>query len=142
MNFRCILLLIAMCWMEFGNAQNETDVNCKNKILEYLDGMEKVSTPKSSQVYHMRYTTKTEFFESYNIPTTTTYTDMLMSEKQIVMDDENMKVYGNDKNMFVVLPKVGKIYWNNSDPRLFTENNSYNKFLEIERLLLKSSVKS
>ncbi|MDO6761760.1 hypothetical protein Q4566_16245 [Tamlana sp. 2_MG-2023] len=101
--------------------------------------MEKVLTPKSDQVYHLRYTTKTEFFEKYNIPKTTTKTDMLLSENKIVMDDEHMKLYGDDKNMFVVLPKVSKIYWNNSDPRLFSDSNSYKKFLDIERSLLKSS---
>lgn len=138
-DFKKIITLVAICLVQLGNAQSEPVANCKEKILQYLDSMEKVLTPTSDQVYHMRYTTKTEFFETYKIPMTTTKTNMLLSQKKIVMDDENMKIYGDDKNMFVVLPKVNKIYWNNSDPRLFTDNNSYKKFLEIERSLLKSA---
>lgn len=138
-NFRKTIVLITICWIQFGFSQKQVSKNCKSQILAYLETMEKVITPASSAVYHMNYTTETVFFDAYNIPVTSTKTDMLMSNKKIAMDDENMKVYGDEKNVFVVLPKVKKIYWNNSDPKLFTENNSYKNFLDIERSLLESA---
>ena len=125
--------------MQIGYGQVQVSQKCKSTILGYLEAMEKVATPSSDQVYYMNYKTETVFYESYNIPVTSTKTDMMMGDKKIVMEDENMKIYGDEKNVFVVLPKVRKIYWNNSDPRLFAANNSYKKFLDIERSLLESA---
>ncbi|MBG6130612.1 hypothetical protein IWQ47_002088 [Aquimarina sp. EL_43] len=134
-----VIALIAYCCFHFsGYAQNETSNKCRDRILEYLDGMQEVISPKKGQVYYMKYSTNTTFFKKHNLPVSSTKSEMLISEYKIFMDDENMKIYGDDKEMFVVLPKIGKIYWNDSDPRLFTDNNAQQKFLEIERTLLKS----
>jgi len=122
-----------------SSVQAQTSKECRAVIETYLNDMEKVATPKAGQVYHMRYSTQTVFFENYNIPKTNTQTDMMISHQKIAMNDESMKVYGDEKDMFVVLPKVQKIYWNNSDPKVFAQTNSYQKFLEVERNLLKSA---
>jgi hypothetical protein len=136
--FKVIILITYCCFYFSGYTQNDTSSKCRDKILEYLDGMEEVISPKKNQVYYMRYSTNTTFFKKYNLPVSSTKSEMIISEYKIFMDDENMKIYGDDTEMFVVLPKVNKIYWNDSDPRLFTDNNAQSKFLEIERMLLKS----
>ncbi|GAA4272078.1 hypothetical protein GCM10022258_13720 [Aquimarina gracilis] len=128
-----------ICCFHFGFAQNETSNTCKGKIISYLDDMEKILSPKNNQVYYMKYSTNTVFFEEYKVPTSSTTTEMLISGDKVMMNDENMKIYGNQEEMFVVLPKANIIYWNDSDPRLFSDNNSQKKFLDIERSLLKSS---
>lgn len=134
-----ILLLTISSSIHFGNAQNEPVNTCQTKILTYLDGMEKIATPQKEQVYYMKFTTKVAFHDSRNFPDTSTQTEVLTSQKKIAMVDPNMQVYGDDKEMFVILPKVRKIYWNASDPRLFAENNTYKKFLDIERAVLKTA---
>ncbi len=134
-----IIVWITICCLHFGYTQNDTSSMCKSQIISYLDGMEEIISPKKDQVYYIKYSTNTVFFEEYKVPTSSTTTEMLISGNKIMMDDENMKIYGNEEEMFVVLPKVNTIYWNDSDPRLFSENNSQKKFLDIERSLLESS---
>ncbi len=135
-----IVVAAFICCIHFGYSQTNEINDCKNDILGYFDTMEKVLSPKGNKVYYMKYNTSTDFQESQNTPSSSSYTEMLIAENKILLDDENMKVFGDDKDVFVVLPKVGKIYWNNSDPRLFAESNSQKKFLEIERALLASAV--
>ncbi|MBP2832842.1 hypothetical protein J8281_11655 [Aquimarina sp. U1-2] len=134
-----IIVAIVICSFHLGYAQNEKN-NCKNDILAYLDSMERMLSPKENQVYYMKYSTKTDFHDSQNIPSSATTSEMLLSENKILLDDENMKIFGDNTDVFVVLPKIGKIYWNNSDPRLFLESNSQKKFLEIERTLLSTAI--
>ena len=136
--FKVIILVTCFCIHFNGHAQNDTSSKCVDKILKYLDGIQEVISPKKDEVYYMKYTTNTTFFKKYNLPASDTSSEMLISKYKVLMDDKNMKIYGDDKQMFVVIPKVGKIYWNDSDPRLFTDNNAQTKFLEIERTLLKS----
>lgn len=134
-----IIVWITICCFHFGYSQSETDNGCKDLIVNYLNSMQKVLSPKKNQVYYMKYSTNTVFFEERKIPASLTNTEMLISESKIMMDDASMRIYGDDKEMFVVLPKVGMIYWNDSDPRLFSDNNAQKKFLDIERELLKFS---
>ncbi len=132
----CLVLFFA----QFLVAQNNESPNkCVEYITSYLDAMEGVLTPKANQVYHLKYTTTVTFHDT-NTPVVKTDTEILISDKKVMLDDHNMKIYGNEETMFIVLPEVKKIYWNNSDPKLFAENSAQKKFLDVERSLLKTAV--
>ncbi len=113
---------------------------CKNKILSYLEKMEKMNKPESGKVYYVRYRMHTEFSKELQISSSETVTEVMTSKNMLMMKDQNMKVFGDEENVFVVIPKIKKIYWNKSDPRIFNDANTYKKFLDIQRSLLNSAV--
>ncbi|SNZ01683.1 hypothetical protein SAMN06265377_3525 [Flagellimonas pacifica] len=114
-------------------------MDCKEKLMSYLNRMESMSAPKNGQVYHVRYSMETKFSSNSGVESKTTDTEVFTTANKIAVYDSNMSVFGDEKDIFVVLPEHGKIYWNNSDPRIFNDINTYRKFLEIQRTLLDSA---
>jgi len=132
-----VISFVTICNTIFS--QQKIGNKCENILLEYLNSMEVVKSPTKNQVYHIHYTTNTIFFQGKGLPNVSTETDILIGENKIVIEDNNMKVYGDDKHMFVVLPKAKTIYWNKSDVTVYEQSNSHQKFLDVERVLLKTS---
>ncbi len=104
--------------------------------MAYLNQMENMNSPKKGQVYHVKYSMETKFNSNTGVESRTTDTEILTTVDKIAVYDDNMSVFGDGKDIFVVLPEHGKIYWNNSDQRIFNDVNTYKKFLEIQRSLL------
>jgi hypothetical protein len=82
---------------------------------------------------------KTIYNENLGVDSEVVNTEVFTTHNKIALYDKKMSVFGNEKDVFVVLPEYKKIYWNNSDPRIFNDANMYKKFLEIQRLLLNSA---
>lgn len=115
------------------------DYACKEVLFDYLDRMETIMKPEGSKTYHMEYTMNVEFKDAMNMPKSTTKAEVLVSKDRIMMKDQNFSLYGDRNHVFVVVPQTNTIFWDNSDPKIFEENNSYKTFLDIERKLLNTA---
>lgn len=115
--------------------------DCQISLVEYLEHMTEKSTNREGKTYYVEYTTLNKFAEKTGLQQTETKTRILSSENGIMMLDDNMKMYGDKKQIFVVLPKLKRIYLNNSDPVIFENNNSYQELIKIQKALLESAEK-
>jgi hypothetical protein len=134
-----VLILVALPWYGWSTDTLCNTADCKELLLAYLDKMEAINTPEKGEVYHVKYQMKTVFNESLGVDSEIANTEVFTTANKIALYDKNMSVFGDEENVFVVLPEHKKIYWNNSDPRIFNDANRYKKFLEIQRNLLNSA---
>lgn len=108
-------------------------------LMGYVDRMESMGAPKKGKVYHLKYQMTTIFNEKNGTHSEVADVEVFTSHDKIAVYDKKMNVFGDDENIFVILPDVKKIYWNNSDPKIFDEVATYGKFLDIQRALLNSA---
>ncbi len=130
-----IVALLVCCSVQQSTAQYK---QCVDKVVGYIDGMI-AFTKKSNQTSYMKYTTTTLFHEKQNTPRSTTTTEVFVGGNTYMLKDPNMKVFSDLKYTFVVVESNKLIYWNNSDPTMFKQNNAYTIFLELEKKMLETS---
>ncbi|MBR9855902.1 MAG: hypothetical protein GYB37_15230 [Algicola sp.] len=101
--------------------------------------MESLSSLKKDKVYHLKYSMESTFNGNSGVKSEVTEVEVFSSLGKMAIYDQRMNVFGDEENIFVVLPDIKKIYWNNSDPKIFNETDTYKKFLEIQLALLSSA---
>lgn len=136
-----IILFALLVFPNTGIGQTSSQDNaCEEVILEYLLRMEQMTAPKTGEVYHVKYNMKTQFAKQLGVSSTEASTDVYSGKNQLAIYDQKMQVFGDDTTIFVVVPEHRKIYWNDSDPRIFNDANAYKKFLDIQKALLNSAI--
>tara|TARA_R110000765_G_scaffold421845_1_gene528375 strand:- start:555 stop:1292 length:738 start_codon:yes stop_codon:yes gene_type:complete len=135
----CISLFLTLSTLFGSEPKPKSYDGCSELILEYLARMESLAVPKVNKVYYIKYKIKTEFSKVLNTPNSETTTEVLTSKEKIMVIDKNMEVFGDDKNVFVVIPRNQKIFWNESDPIIYDNTNSYKRFVEIQKVVLESA---
>lgn len=137
--FKIILFALAVFpLVGIGQTSNQ-DNACKKLILDYVQQMEHMSAPQAKEVYHVKYRMKTRFAKQLGVSSTETSTEVYSGKNRLAIYDKKMQVFGDDTTIFVVVPEHRKIYWNDSDPRVFNDANAYKKFLAIQKALLNSA---
>ncbi len=131
-----ILLFPSVGW---NNEDRLITPVCKERLLTYLNKMEAVGSPIKGQVYHVKYRMKTTYNQGTGLDSEVADVEVFTTEGKMAVYDRKMSVFGDESNIFVVLPIHKRIYLNNSDPRIFNDVNTYKKFLEIQRALLNSA---
>lgn len=112
---------------------------CLESMIGYLDSMNTIPLPNNGKVYYLQYNTSIKYNKKENIPDISTTTDIIMGENKQVVEDKNMKVYADDKNVFVVIPLKKIIYWNSSDPKIFSKNIAFSEFIDLEKKMLQNA---
>lgn len=119
---------------------NKISNDCKRIVEIYLDQLTLKEEERGEKAYYVEYTTTTQFSTSSGMKPTTAFTRILASNQGLMMIDENMELYGDCDNLFVVLPKLKRIFLNDADPLLYQKNNSYADQLKIQNILMDSAM--
>lgn len=139
-HFRIILFIVLIIPLTAVSNEEPPFEVCKEKLLGYLKKMEAINTPKEGEIYHVIYRMNTQYSKELGINSSETITEVVTGKNKLMLNDKSMQVFGDDKNVFVVIPEQKKIYWNDSDPRIFDDSNTFKKFLDIQKNLLNSAI--
>jgi len=131
--------IVAFLFLVAFNSSTAQNEKCISKVINYIDEMAAITQPKNGVVYHMKHSITTKFHKDQNIPDASTTSETILTYQKRIVEDVNMKVYADSKNVFVIIPRSKLIYWNNSDPIVFEPNKSQVRFLTLEKELLKTS---
>lgn len=137
--FKKLLVLVVLIPLVSFESPLSKEGECKDVLYSYFDFLKSMNKNREGKVYYAEYTTWNEFNESSAYPKVKTVTKVFSSLNRIMLDDDYMKIYGDSLDVFVVLPKLKRIYLNNSDPSMFRENTSYEDLINVEEVLLKTT---
>ena len=134
--------LIITCYLlvSFSMPVSDVSLECKQIVETYLNQLTSREEERGEKAYYAEYTTTTEFSAASGNNTTEANTKVLSSYEGLMLIDENMELYANCEYIFVILPKQKRIYLNDADPQLYQKNNSYDKQLQIQKVLMDSAL--
>lgn len=133
------MILVCYLLVSFSKPVSNITTECKYIVEGYLNQLTSMEKERGEKAYYTEYITTTEFSSASGMNTTKASTKILSSYEGLMLIDDNMQLYGNCEHMFVILPKQRKIYLNDADPLLYQQNNSYEKQLQIQKVLINSA---
>ena len=133
---RYIIALFLSLISVFSFYSQTTKIDCKAILMEYMKVLESLSTPKNGQVAYLKFTTEVG---QKNDKTVKSTSEVISSNQKVVVKGNNMQTYADTKNVFVVVPRVKSIYWNDSSKEIFKKSKLPGNYFNLERQLINSA---